>query len=158
MQSVSDLTAEAVEATLVASRALVAVAARSLAAVEADVTLPQYRALVLLSSRGDHNVGALAEALEIHPSSATRLCDRLLAKRLITRANPEGNRREVTVTLSGSGRALVRSVTARRTREIRRIVDRLAPSERRALVAAFDAFAEVAGELPDDGWRLGWTA
>src|SRR5690348_3692490 len=125
MTTVDRMTAEAVEATLVASRVLVAVAARSLAAVEADVTLPQYRALVLLSSRGDLNVGALADALQIHPSSATRLCDRLLAKGFITRANPEGNRREVTVTLSADGRALVRSVTTRRTREIRRIVERL---------------------------------
>ncbi len=143
---------------MVASRALVAVAARSLAAAEADVTLPQYRALVLLSSRGDHNVGALAEALGIHPSSATRLCDRLFSKGLITRSNAEGSRREVTVTLSADGRALVRSVTARRTREMRRIVDRLDHDTQQALVGAFDQFAGAAGELPDDAWKLGWTA
>ena len=40
------------DAVLTASRALVGVAARSLAVVDADVTLPQYRALVVLAARG----------------------------------------------------------------------------------------------------------
>ena len=40
------------DALLTASRALVAVAARSLAAVDDDVTLPQYRALVVLAVAG----------------------------------------------------------------------------------------------------------
>src|SRR5437868_15225897 len=86
---------DAVAQALVASRALVGVAARSLSALEADVTLPQYRALVLLSSRGEQNVSALADALGIHPSTATRLCDRLLNKGLIDRATSAGSRREV---------------------------------------------------------------
>src|SRR5664279_4938853 len=87
---------DAVAVTLVASRALVGVAARSLSALEPDVTLPQYRALVLLRSRGDQNVSALADALGVHPSTATRLCDRLLKKGFIDRATSSGSRREVT--------------------------------------------------------------
>ena len=70
---------------LAASRALVGVAARSLGAIEDSITLPQYRALVLLASRGEENVGVLADALAIHPSTATRLCDRLARKGLIER-------------------------------------------------------------------------
>ncbi len=143
---------------MAASRALVGVAARSLSAVEADVTLPQYRALVLLSTNGDQNVGKLADALGIHASSVTRLCDRLLAKDLIGRSNPERSRREVTVTLSPAGHALVRAVTMRRRREIRRIVRRLEPRMQKMLVESFDAFAVAAGEVPDDAWKLGWTA
>ena len=68
--------------TLLASRALVGVAARSLAGVEEQVTLVQYRALVLLDA-GPQNVGTLAKALGIHPSTATRLCDRLTTKGLV---------------------------------------------------------------------------
>jgi DNA-binding MarR family transcriptional regulator len=143
---------------LVASRALVGVAARSLSALEPGVTLPQYRALVLLNSRGEQNVSTLADALEIHPSTATRLCDRLLTKGLIDRATSSGNRREVTVRLSPDGRALVNAVTRNRRRELRRIVARIDPAARRALIDAFDALATAAGELPDDAWKLGWTA
>jgi DNA-binding MarR family transcriptional regulator len=146
-----------IDAAMGVSRALVAVAARSIAGVEAEVTLPQYRALVLLSGRGVHNVGALAEALGIHASSATRLCDRLIAKGLIERANTPANRREVTVALSAKGRTLVRSVAARRSRELRRIVERLDVASQRALIDAFQTFAEAAGEVPDDAWKLGWT-
>jgi DNA-binding MarR family transcriptional regulator len=149
---------DSVAMALVASRALVGVAARSLSALEPDVTLPQYRALVLLSSRGEQNVGTLADALGIHPSTATRLCDRLLTKGLIDRATSVGNRREVTVTLSSEGRALVSAVMRSRHRELRRIVGRIDPQARRALIDAFDAFAVAAGELPDDAWKLGWTA
>ena len=148
----------AAAAALVASRVLVGVAARSLSALESDVTLPQYRALVLLSTRGEQNVGALAEALQIQPSTATRLCDRLVAKGFIDRATSEGNRREVTLTLSSAGHALVDGVTKTRSRELRRIIGRIDPAARRALIDAFDAFAAAAGELPDDAWKLGWTA
>src|SRR5215218_8058102 len=74
----------AVDALLDASRALVGVAARSLADVE-DVTVPQFRALVLISSRARTTVSDLATALGIHPTSASRLCDRLVRKRLVNR-------------------------------------------------------------------------
>jgi DNA-binding MarR family transcriptional regulator len=149
---------DAVGTAIVASRALVSVAARSLSALEPDVTLQQYRALVLLSSRGEQKVSALASALGIHPSSATRLCDRLLAKGLIDRATAPGNRREVSLTLSPDGRALVNAVTRSRRRELRRIVGRIDPTTRRRLIDAFEAFATAAGEVPDDAWKLGWTA
>ena len=45
-------TDEVADAVLGASRALVAVAARSLATVAEDVTLAQYRALIELAARG----------------------------------------------------------------------------------------------------------
>ncbi len=65
-----DGVSEAADAALMASRALVGVAARSLAAIEGTITLVQYRALVLLASRGALNVGSLAENLGVHA------CDR----------------------------------------------------------------------------------
>src|SRR2546423_15581452 len=86
---------DSADAVLAASRALVGVAARSLAGTEATVTLVQYRALVLLGSRGEMNVGSLADALDIHQSTATRLCDRLVAKGLVARTASAESRREV---------------------------------------------------------------
>src|SRR6201990_86419 len=71
-----------VDAVLGASRALVAVAARSLATVAEDVTLAQYRVLIELASRGPLRLADLAEALAVDRSTATRMCDRLLRKRL----------------------------------------------------------------------------
>jgi DNA-binding MarR family transcriptional regulator len=146
-----------VEGVLTASRALVGVAARSLAAVEDDVTLAQYRALVLLASRGEQNLGALARALSIHPSSTTRLCDRLEAKGLISRTPSAESRREITLAITGAGSRLLKTVTARRRREIRGIIDSLSRDEQRRVQEAFALFGRAAGELPDDAWQLGWT-
>lgn len=147
----------AAESTLVASRALVGVAARSLASIEGIITLIQYRALVLLATRGNLNVGSIAEALGVHASTATRLCDRLVQRRLIERRTSVESRREVVIGLTASGRALVRSVTDRRRREITKIIGRLDPKQREQLTAAFAAFADAAGESPDSAWKLGWT-
>ncbi len=52
-------------------------AARSIAQVDDAVTLPQYRALVASAARGPQRVTDLAEELGVHPSSVTRMCDRL---------------------------------------------------------------------------------
>jgi DNA-binding MarR family transcriptional regulator len=158
MRSAQQSDRDATQALLAASRALVGVAARSLAAVEDSITLPQYRALVVLAGSGEANVGALAESLAIHPSTATRLCDRLVGKGLIERHPSAESRREVTVTLTSAGRQLLRTVTQRRVREIRKIVERLDPDARRATTIALRAFAEAAGEIPDDAWKLGWES
>ena len=147
----------ATDAALVASRALVGVAARSLAATEDTITLVQYRALVLLASRGDLNVGSLAEGLGVHQSTATRLCDRLVRKGLIDRATSAASRREVLVSLSRAGRTLIGEVTARRRDEIGKIMSRLTPGQRTWLAEAFSVFAQAAAEVPDDAWKLGWT-
>src|SRR5258708_37854243 len=91
------------DAVLIASRVLVAVAARSLAEVSEDVTLPQYRALVILATRGPQSVGALAKNLDVLPSTATRLCDRLVRKRPVTRRPSASSRREVEGALTTAG-------------------------------------------------------
>jgi len=70
-------------------------------------------------------VGALADALAIHPSTATRLCDRLVSKRLVRRAVSRENRRETTISLSPTGRDLVDEVTNIRHDEIAAIVARV---------------------------------
>lgn len=151
---------ETASVVLTASRALMGVAVRSIAAVEDDVTLVQYRALVLMTSRGELNMSDLAEALGIHPSTATRLCDRLVAKDLVARVTSSESRRETSLSATPQGRGVVRAVSARRRKEVTRIVEQLPRRERELLRAAFGAFAIAAGEvaLPDDAWRLGWTS
>lgn len=150
-------TASVTEAVLTASRALVAVAARSLATVDARVTLPQFRALVVLSSQGAQRVGDLAQALAIHPSTGTRLCDRLVARHLVRRLPDADNRRETTISLTPAGRDLVEEVTSIRRHEIATIVERIPAVERAPLVRALAAFADAAGEPAASTWLLGWA-
>ena len=147
---------ELTDALLVASRALVAVAARSLASVDLSVTLPQYRALIALATRGPLNVGELADELGIHPSSASRLCTRLVAKRLVRRTTVRGDRRETSLSLTASGRRLVDRVLSGRRREIAAIVSRIPAELRRPAVDALAAFCAAAGEAPQTAWGAGW--
>jgi DNA-binding MarR family transcriptional regulator len=145
-----------VDAVVGASRALVAIAARSLGAAGEEVTLPQYRALVVLASRGPQRVVDLAGFLDVTASTATRMCDRLARKGLIRRQRQATDRRSVRVSISAPGQALVATVTRRRRREIQAIVDRMLPADREQLVATLRMFAEAAGEVPEQDWSLGW--
>jgi DNA-binding MarR family transcriptional regulator len=148
---------ELVDTVLAASRALVAVAARSLAAAGDEVTLPQYRALVVLAARGPQGMAELAAALVVNPSTVTRLCDRLVRKGLVRRHRQAGDRRAVRIALTGAGRDLVAEVTSRRRAELARLLGALPPDQHEPVIAAFRAFAAAAGELPQPGAALGWA-
>ena len=145
-----------VDAVLGASRALVAVAARSLATVADDVTLAQYRVLIELAARGPLRLADLASALTVERSTATRMCDRLVRKRLVTRRRSTDDRRVVRVSLTDTGAELVAEVSRRRRAEISRIVRRIPVAGRPLVVGALQAFADAAGEVPEQEWSLGW--
>jgi DNA-binding MarR family transcriptional regulator len=145
-----------IDSVLSASRVLVAIAARSLSDIGEDVTLTQYRTLVVLASRGTQNVAELAEAVGVTPATATRMCDRLVKKKLIVRRSERGDRRQVRLVLTTAGVDLVTTVTQRRRREIERIVATVPEEERDVLVQALRRFASAAGEVPEQDWSTGW--
>ena len=92
-----------VDALLRASRALVAITARSLSSVNDDVTLPQFRSLVVLATAGPQTVSALADRLAVHASTMTRMCNRLVTRGLVVRAPSAVDRREVVIALTDDG-------------------------------------------------------
>jgi DNA-binding MarR family transcriptional regulator len=147
-----------VEATLLAMRVLVAVSARSLTGVEDTVTLPQFRVLVMVASSGPLNLGAVARGLGVHPSNATRACDRLVNAGLLDRRDDPADRRNLLLDLTAEGRKLVARVHGHRAAAVEEILDRMPPLQRVALVPVLRSFAEAAGEVrPTDIWRLGWA-
>jgi len=145
------------EVVLEATRALVGVAARSLAEVSEDVTLAQYRVLVLLDGRGAQTMGELAHSLDVNPSTVTRVCDVLSDKKLINRIQAKGNRRSVRAELSVRGRKVVQQVMARRRRLIDDALCRMSPQAQRRLARGLTEFAEAAGEVSHHAWTLGWS-
>ncbi len=145
----------ATDAVLLASRAVVGIAARSLPAW-ADVTLVQFRALVLLDRDGALNAGRLAELLAVSPSTVTGLCDRLMARNLVAREARPSNRREVVVTIAPLGKTLVDSAISARRKEIARILAKVPPDKLEGMVEALGAFVEAAEDTPDQPWSSGW--
>jgi DNA-binding MarR family transcriptional regulator len=137
---------QVVAALLTASRLLVAIAAKSLAAVEETLTLPQYRLLVMLDSRGPSSLAGLAEALEVNPSTALRMVERLTTAGMVEKVANPTRRREVLLRLTGSGWQTVRQVTEYRRTEFARIVAAMPAEQRADLVSSLTAFTEAGGE------------
>lgn len=136
---------DAVDAVLAASRALVAVSARSIGAAGA-VTLPQYRMLVVLAVE-PMNLTALAGHLDVAASTALRMVDRLVSAKLVERNVRPDNRREIHLSLTATGRRTVRTVTGRRRRDIKTVIDSMEAGQRAALAPAMASFAEAADHL-----------
>ena len=131
---------------------MVAVATRSLGAAAEETTIAQYRALVVLASRGLQRMVDLAEALDVAPSTAGRMCDRLVRKGLVRRHRARGDRRAVLVSVTPAGRHVVDEATSRRRALIAEILQRLPGPAQQAVAKALRAFADAAGEVPDSEW------
>ena len=132
--------------TLKASRALLAVVARSLADTLERVTLPQFRVLVVLSSTGPQRSGVLADRLGVHPSTLTRIVDRMVAGGWVERSGNPESRREVVIGLTAAGKRVVGSVTRRRHRDIAEILAAVPAEQRPLVLEGMRAFALAAGE------------
>jgi len=132
-----------VDAVLASSRALVAVTARSLAGTR-GVTLPQFRMLVVLTD-GPSSLRKLASALDVADSTATRMVDRLVVAGLIDRSVEPDDRRTTRLSLTTAGRRTVRTVMARRRRDLTTVLEAV-PADRRAGVAAAMATFTAAAE------------
>ena len=141
---------------MAASRVLVGITARSLADLAVEVTLPQFRALVVLASRGPQRPADISAELAVAPSTGTRMCERLIRKGLARRTRSASDRREVRIRLSPAGRDLVEQALRRRYDELSAIVAATAGHWSPAVVDALHAFAAAAGELPEQEWWLGW--
>lgn len=150
-------TEEQIDAIMLAAQALVGVTAQSVAEVEDLVTLPQLRVLVLVAGRGPLNLQALAMAMGVHPSNATRACDRLVAAGLLRRIESSVDRRNLVLVLTDDGQQLVSAMVQRRRRDVAAVLERVPVTRRRALAAAMRTFGLAAGEAPaGNAWKLGW--
>jgi DNA-binding MarR family transcriptional regulator len=151
MERVTDV-AEAVESTV---EALVAVLDTARLAQSPAVPPAQLRVLTIIEANRHTNMSRLAEALDVVPSSASRLCDRLEATGLLRRVADPRDRREVRLVLTSSARRLLDDLRERRRDALTTVLDRMTPAARQGLVDALDAFATAAdvGEEAKDGLR-----
>ncbi len=142
---------------LAACRVLVAISARSVAAVDDTVDMPQFRALVVVASRGLVTLGELADAAGMSMSTASRLCDRLVGLGLLSRTDDPANRRQLQLTLTDAGHSVVTRAMDERRAALRPILTRLPKQSRAQLVELLTEFADAGGEpAARDLWSLGW--
>jgi DNA-binding MarR family transcriptional regulator len=131
------------------TRALVGITLQSLEVLAGEVSLPQFRLLLAASGLGRVPSSRLAEAVSVPASSVTRLADKLEAAGLLIRGTDDRSRSIVTVEITGTGRALVARVVARRHQLLAAVLARMAPAERTAVAEAAARFAELAAGAAD---------
>jgi DNA-binding MarR family transcriptional regulator len=140
MERVIDVAA-AVESTV---ESLVAVLETARLEQSPAVPPAQLRVLTIIAANRHTNMSRLAEALDVVPSSASRLCDRLEATGLLRRVPDPRDRREVRLLLTPSARRLLDDLRDRRREALGEVLDRMAPARRQELVQALRAFATAA--------------
>jgi DNA-binding MarR family transcriptional regulator len=153
----SDLT-NVVDALVSTSRVLVALTARSLGQLDVEITLPQFRMLVVLASHGPQRTVDLAVELGVQSSTVTRTGDRLVRKGMVRRAQRAGGDRRVAwIVLTEPGKELVGEVMRRRRSELARLTGTIDIPQPAAVAAALTALVEAAGEVPDPQWWDRWA-
>jgi DNA-binding MarR family transcriptional regulator len=148
--------ADQIDAVSRASRALVGIAAASIASVDENVTVPQWRVLVMVDTRGPLNLAAVAAGLDVNPSNASRICDRLIKAGWLDRQESPTDQRNITLSLTADGRRLVTKVVRHRRKAITKVLRGITPGDRELLATAFDRFAAAAGEPAHDAVSLIW--
>jgi DNA-binding MarR family transcriptional regulator len=135
--------ASAVEST---AEALVGVLDAARLAQMPAVPPAQLRVLTIVAANRHTNMSRLAEALDVVPSSASRLCDRLEATGLLRRVPDPRDRREVRLLLTSAARRLLDDLHTRRRDALATVLERMTPAAREELVRALRAFQVAAGE------------
>lgn len=138
--------AGSVHALELMTRVLVGITMQSLAVLDGQVSLPQFRLLLILAGLGRVPSSRLAAELGMTGSSVTRLADRLEDAGLLTRGTDPRNRSIVTLEVTGAGLHLVARVVERRHELLAAVLDRMAPAERAAASRVARRFAELAAD------------
>ena len=146
MERVSDVAA-AVESTV---ESLLAVLDRARIAQSPAIPPTQLRVLTVIARIRHTNMSRLADALDVVPSSASRLCDRLEATGLLRRVPDPRDRREVRLLLTPAARRLLDDLRDRRREALGQVLERMTAAGRQELLKALAAFDAAATLAEDD--------
>ncbi|MGK5681220.1 MarR family winged helix-turn-helix transcriptional regulator [Actinoplanes sp. URMC 104] len=105
----------------------------------------QLNALLAVERAEGVNLGGLASELGMLLSSASRLCDRLVASGMVERVPGRADRREIALYLTSSSRALLSELRRVRRRALTGVLEQMSAAGRAALLRGLTEFAAVAG-------------
>ncbi|MDQ1540452.1 MAG: hypothetical protein QOH29_1178 [Actinomycetota bacterium] len=128
-----------------AAERLAATWTRSYESAEGRVSASQLRALMAVHRAGDLSVTQLADELGAMVSSASRLCDRLVAAGYLVRDQNPHSRRQILVRVTSDGRRLLAEIRRFRLRELRTILGRMPKADRQALLRGLRAWDRADG-------------
>jgi DNA-binding MarR family transcriptional regulator len=115
---------------------------------------PQLNALLVVERDEGINLRGLAGQLRMILSSASRLCDRLVASGMVERVPGRADRREIALYLTPSSRQLLDHLRTTRRELLTDVLEKMTPAGRAALLRGLTEFsAAAAGEAPPSAIR-----
>ena len=133
-----------------ATRGLLALNVSVLERMEKRIGLAPLRALQSLERLGPSLVTELGADLDLLPSTASRLSDRLADAGYITRRVSPTNRRATLLEMTDAGRAVLDELIGLRIQAFGEVAQFLTDAERSALVRGTEAFTTAHRKLSDD--------
>jgi DNA-binding MarR family transcriptional regulator len=127
-----------------AAQALLAVWDAAREQARPRLSSPQLNALLVVELAEGINLRGLAGQLDMILSSASRLCDRLVASGLVERVPGRADRREIALFLTPSSRQLLDGLRATRRAMLADVLARMSVAGRAALVRGLGEFAAAA--------------
>lgn len=133
-----------------ATRGLLALNVSVLERMERQIGLAPLRALQSLERLGPSLVTELGTDLDLLPSTASRLSDRLAESGYITRRVSPTNRRATLLELTDAGRKVLRDLIELRIEAFGEVVQHMSEADRAALIQGTTAFTAAHRDLTDD--------
>jgi DNA-binding MarR family transcriptional regulator len=107
---------------------------------------PQLNALLAVERAEGINLGGLAAELNMLLSSASRLCDRLVASGMVERVPGRADRREIALYLTPSSRQLLAELRKIRRKALAAVLEKMSAPGRTALLRGLSEFAAAAAD------------
>ncbi|MFC4107068.1 MarR family winged helix-turn-helix transcriptional regulator [Micromonospora zhanjiangensis] len=108
-----------------------------------QLSASQLRALIVVERYDGINLRGLAKSVNMLLSSASRLCDRLVAAGVLEREPGRQDRREISLHLTPAGRKLLDELRDHRRQRLAEVLTSMSPAGRQALLRGLAEFDEV---------------
>ena len=120
---------------------------RSMRSFRRGLSMPQFRAMVLIANQPAASLSAVAEHLALSLPTTSRMVSGLVAKGLLTRVDCVADRRQVALGVTAKGRSVLDAAWTGTGRELAGHLAGVPPDRRAAVVAAMGVVRDLFGSL-----------
>jgi DNA-binding MarR family transcriptional regulator len=120
---------------------------RSMRSFRRGLSMPQFRAMVLIANEPEACLSAVAEHLALSLPTTSRMVSGLVGKGLLTRQDCATDRRQVSLGVTARGRSVLDAAWSGTGRELAGHLAGVPPDRRAAVVAAMGVVRDLFGSL-----------
>lgn len=117
---------------------------------ERELSVAQFKALLLLEHHGPLSMSELAHLLSISPSTASLTTERMVKHNLVKRRHDLPDKRMVRVHLSAAGSAFLAAHREHAREVFRSTLDKLSTEERKKYVEAWELLVSTTQKVSDE--------